>query len=285
MRSLHRKLPALVLAALCAVGPVSAGQIAFNFGSLSTSDSASQISSALSTQAGSTVTVSSGVQVNNNYTGDSHVTGPVIGGVVTPWTLGDTGGTVTNPTAPTSNNPTYTSYLATTSSFTMTFSVPVYSVEFDFEIFPDASPPVPQFEFSANDSGNHATTLYTGGVSVGTQWTVNAIAPGSNDPYLPGDPATYTHSQTSGSGSTETSNQLLGVAVFQFSASDPAYSLTFADWPEEIGINNLIINPNGVGPFGSVVPAPPSAVLLGFGALGVVGFAAHSRRRRIAVAA
>jgi hypothetical protein len=238
----------------------------------------------MTSQAGSTVTVSSGVQVNTTYDGDDHVVGPTVSGTVVPWTLGDMGGTVTNPTAPTSKTPTYSAYLASTSSFTITFSVPVYSVEFDFEIYPDASPPVPQFEFSATDASNHAATMYYNNASVGTMWTVNAIAPGANDPYLPGDPATYTHSVTSGTGSTETSNQLLGVAAIQFSSSDPVYSLTFADWPEEIGINNLVINPSGLGPFTSVVPAPNSALLLGFGVLGVMGFAARSRRRLPAAA-
>jgi MYXO-CTERM domain-containing protein len=265
---------------LLVTGVAPAGQIAFNFAALNSSDTAAQIGATLSTQAGSTVTVSSGVQIENTYTGDNHVVGPTVSGTVVPWTLGDSGGTVTAPTAPTVASPTYTNYLGTTSSFTMTFSVPVTSVEFDFEIYPDASPPVPQFEFSATDASNHATTVYYGGVSQGTTWTVNAIAPGANDPYLPGDPTTYTHSQTTGTGSTETSDQLLGVAVIQFSASDPAYSLTFADWPEEIAINNLVINATGVGPFTSVAPAPPSALLLGFGAIGVAGFAARSRRRR-----
>jgi hypothetical protein len=76
----------------------------------------------------------------------------------------------------------------------------------------------------------------------------------------------------------------LGVGVFQFTSAAPAYRLTFADWPEEIGINNLIINPTGVGPFTSVTPEPASALLLGVGGLGIAGFVARSRRR-IAVAA
>jgi MYXO-CTERM domain-containing protein len=285
MYSLQSRISGLTLAvSLLVSGVAPAGQIAFNFAALGSSDTAAQIGAALSAQAGSTVTVSSGVMIENTYAGDNNVVGPKIGSTVVPWTLGDSGGTVTNPTAPTVASPTYTNYLGTTSSFTMTFSVPITSVEFDFEIYPDASPPVPQFEFSASDINNNAATVYYNGVSQGTTWTVNSVAPGANDPYLPGDPATYTHSPASGSGSTETADQLLGVAVIQFSASDPVYSLTFADWPQEIAINNLIINPTGVGAFGSVAPAPSSAVLLGFGALGVAGFAARSRRRRPVVA-
>jgi hypothetical protein len=282
MPSQLRTLALAVAVSLGTAAIAPAGEVQFNMSSLTTSSTASQISSLLSSQMGSTVTVSSGVQVNTNYNADENVTGPVIGGVVTQWTLGDSGGSVTAPTAPTSNNPSYSAYLATTSSFTITFSAPVTSVEFDFEIFPDASPPVPTFEFSATDASNHASTLYVNGSSVGTSWTVNSVAPGANDPYLPGDPATYTHSQASGSGGTEGSYQLLGVASFQFSASDPAYSLTFADWPQEIGISNLVIN-NQAG-FSAVAPAPPSAFLLGFGALGVAGFVARSRRRLPAAA-
>jgi hypothetical protein len=283
--TLQRHLPALAVAvSLWAIGAAPAGPIDFNFGSLNTNSTASQISALMTSQAGSTVTVSSGVQVNTNYAGDNHVVGPTISGTVVPWTLGDSGGTVTNPTAPTVANPTYSAYLATTSSFTVTFSVPVYSVQFDFEIYPDASPPVPQFEFSATDNNNHAVAMEYNGSLTSEPWVVNAIAPGANDPYLPGDPVTYTHSPNSGTGTTETSDQLLGAVTFQFSSSAPAYSLTFADWPEEIGINNLIINPAGIGPFSSVVPAPPSAVLLGFGALGIAGFVARSRRRVAVVA-
>jgi MYXO-CTERM domain-containing protein len=269
-----------VAAALALASTSSAGPIAFNFSSLNTSSTAAQISTLLTSQAGSTVTVSSGVQVNTNYAGDGHVVGPTNSGTVVPWTLGDSLGTVLAPTKPTSSNPSYSAYLATTSTFTMTFSVPVYSVEFDFEIFPDASPPVPQFEFSATDHNNHANAVYYNGVAQpNSMWVVNAIAPGTYNPYLPSD--TYTASPAS---SNETNNQLLGVATIQFSASDPAYSITFADWPEEIGINNLILNPTGVGGFTSVTPAPPSAMLLGLGALGVAGLAARSRRRLVIAA-
>jgi hypothetical protein len=291
MAKLRRRL--LLLAAIASVlcaGAASAGQIAFNFSSLNTSSTAAQISSLMTSQAvtqggaGWTVSVSSGVQVNTNYAGDNHVVGPTIGGTVVPWTLGDSGGTVTHPTAPTSANPTYSAYLATTSSFTITFNKPVTSVEFDFEIFPAASPPVPQFEFSAADASNHTVAMYYNNTLVGQPWTVNAIAPGAHDPYLPGNPVTYTHSPVSGPSSTETSNQLLGVGVFQFTAAAPAYQLTFADWPEEIGINNLIINPTGVGSFVGTTPAPPSALLLGFGGLGIAAFVARSRRRVLVAA-
>src|SRR5262249_29593997 len=158
-----------------------------------------QISSKLTQQMGSTVTVTGTVQVNTNYDGDDHVTGRVISGTVVPWTLGDSGGTVSNPTAPTTKTPTYSPYLATTDQFTMKFATPTPAGQFDFGIFPDASPPVPTFEFSAADASNHAATLFLNGTTnVGTQWTVNAIAPGAHDPYLPGNPVTYTHSIASG---------------------------------------------------------------------------------------
>jgi hypothetical protein len=279
MASLSRNLPALTATVALLVGGVAhAGQIAFNFSSLNTSSTNAQISTLMTSQAGSTVTVN-GAQVNTNYAGDNHVVGPTIGGTVVPWTLGDSGGTPTNPTAPTSANPTYSAYLATTGTITMNFSTPIYAVTFDFEIFPDASPPVPTFEFSATDSGNHVVAAQYQGNMTSLPWIVYSIAPGANDAYLPGDPATYTHSPNSGTGSLETSNQLMGEATFVFSTNDPATSLTFADWPQEIGINNLILNPTGVTPFSTVVPAPPSAVLLGFGALGIAGFVARSRRR------
>lgn len=301
MASLRRFVPGLAAAAaLLTAGVAPAGQIAFNFGSLSTSLSNAQISSALTTQAnaaqsGATVSVS-GAQVNNNYTADGHLTGPVIGGNVVPWSLGDSGGTVSNPTAPTVANPTQVSYLAnanglgpngTSTGITMTFNVPVYSVQFDFEIFPDGtwSPSnptqnIPDFEFSATDSSSHTAAMEYNGNLVGSPWIVYGVTPGSTDPYLPGNPTTYTHSTVSGTGSAEDVPQLIGTATFQFSSTDPAYSLTFADWPATIGISNLIINPNGVGAFTSVAPAPPSSLLFGLGALGMFGVMA--RRRKLA---
>src|SRR5262249_32110186 len=92
-------------------GAASAGQIAFNFSSLNVNSSNAQISALMTSQAGSTVTVT-GAKVNTNYTGDGHVVGPKIGSTIVPWTLGDSGGTASNPTAPTTTNPTYTPYLA-----------------------------------------------------------------------------------------------------------------------------------------------------------------------------
>ena len=72
--------------------------------------------------------------------------------------------------------------------------------------------------------------------------------------------------------------------LFQFASNAPAYKLTFTDWPEEIGIDNLVINPNGLGPFVVGAPAPPSGLLLGMGALGLAGFTVRSRRRMGVVA-
>jgi hypothetical protein len=252
-----------------------AGQIAFNFSSLNTSSSASDIATLMTQQAHSTVTVATGsnIKVNTTYAGDGHVVGPTFGSTVVPWTLGDSGGTVFNPTAPTSASPTYSAYLASTGSFTIIFSVPVYSVAFDFEIFAAASPTTPQFEFSGADKNGAAVAMYYNNALVTSlPWTVDAIKPGdpNQNQYLPSD--TYTHSPNSGPSSTEQSKQLLGVAMFQFTSSAPAYQLTFADWPEEIGINNLVIN--------YPMPEPSSAVLFGFGALGVAGFTSWSRRRR-----
>jgi hypothetical protein len=300
MASLRRLIPGLAVAAsLLATGVAPAAPITFNFTSFNTNDSNATISSLLSTQAGSTVTVT-GAQVNNNYTGDGHVTGPVIGGNVVPWTLSDTGGTVTNPTAPTVANPTQVSYLAnanglgpngTSTAITMAFSVPVYSVQFDFEIFPDgtwnpANPTqnIPDFEFSATDSGNHNAPMEYNGNLVASPWIVYGVSPGSTDSYLPGNPTTYTHSTVSGTGSAENVPQLIGVATFQFSSTDAATTLSFADWPATIGISNLTINPAGIGPYTSTVPGPSSSVLFGFGALGVIGMMARSRRSKAATA-
>jgi hypothetical protein len=300
MSSLRRRVALLITAvSLWAAGTASAGQIAFDFSSLNVNSSNASISSLMTSQAGSTVTVT-GAQVNTNYTGDGHVVGPKIGSTIVPWTLGDSGGTVSNPTAPTTTNPTYKPYLAnavpggpngSSTTITMKFNTPIYAVTFDFEIFPDGTwdpnnptQNVPDFEFSATDSTNHVVAAKTNGSMTALPWVVYGVSPGSVDPYLPGNPTTYTHSTVSGTTGTENVPQLIGAVTFVFSTNDPATSLTFADWPQQIGINNLIINPNGVTPFTTTVPAPPSAMLLGFGAIGVLGFVARSRRRQPAMA-
>lgn len=305
MNSMQRRIFALVaMVSLVAVGTAPAGQIAFNFaagGTLNTNSSNAQISTFLTGQmAGGTSVTVTGAQVNTNYTGDGHVVGPVISGNVVPWTLGNTGGTVTNPTAPTANIP-YSAYLSnansngpngTSQTITMAFNnVPIYAVQFQFEIFPDgtwdpAHPTqnIPDFEFSALDASSHVVAAKYNGNLTALPWIVYGVSPGNADPYLPGSPNTYTHSTVSGTSGVENVPQLIGTATFVFSSNQPATTLTFTDWPETIGINNLIINPNGITPFTTPSPAPPSAVLLGFGAFGVLAFAARSRRRSAVVA-
>lgn len=123
---------------------------------------------------------------------------------------------------------------------TMTFSgLKVYSVSFDYEIFPDGtcpsltncggtgSPNLPDFELF----GDGAMVIQKFGV-------------------VPGSAGTYSASPNHSAG--ETAPQALGTATWTFST--PVTKIEFVDWPAMIGIDNLVIT--------SAVPEPSSVVLL-----------------------
>jgi hypothetical protein len=212
-----------------------AAPILFNFNSMSDGAGNSGVQSYMqgvmsAAQPGATVSVNGALGIRA-YDGEGHVVGPVANGTVSPVTLatGDNGGFIANDTS--------------TDRITLVFSVPVYSVSFDFEIFPDGTGDTPDFTFAAD----HAVQLHVDGV-------------------LPGTDGTYLHSLFSGPNAPELVAQLLGSASFLFPQG--VTTLEFIDWPARIGIDNLQIN---AGPAQPATAAPEPASLALWGVVCLVG--------------
>jgi hypothetical protein len=219
--------------------------IVFDFNSLADGAGNSAIQTYMRGVIQTELGVSNGVTVTGagaekNYTGDNHVVGPVSGSTVTSLTLGNTDGGVQHALP-------WDTFIYNSNSIKidMLFSIPIYQVSFDYEIFPNAScvnPPgscnvFPDFRFKAD------------GVSV-----LYAL---SLDP----DAAAYTgyrHSPFSGPIDNEKSPQLLAVSSTYFFPAGVTH-LEFYDWPERIGIDNLTIG----------VPEPATILLLGAGLAGL----------------
>lgn len=152
------------------------------------------------------------------------------------------------------------------SQITVELSFPIYSISFDYEIFPNIgmadgrghdmnSPGWPDFTFKADG----AVIFRAFGVLPGKQGTFSQ-SPNSlknqSDPF-------------------EHSPQLIassGTILFP----DGVKKLEFIDWPPVIGVNNLQFS---ASPLSAPVPAPEPAMLVLFG-LAVAGAGAYAWRRR-----
>ena len=203
--------------------------------------------------------VSMGAVADQTYTGEGHVVGPVISGVVKPVTLGTTDGAMLNSVTP---NSTYDTFIANTTdgSSQLSNQITLQFVgfagktltvnSFDYEIFPDGSseqPPGMTFEAGNNTNGVDAAVS-----SFGTGGTQTGVTPGSGD-------GNETHSTLSGTGGTEASAQYIGTWAPTAGITLTGNSeLDFIDWPATIGIDDLSITYNT-----SSVPEPASIALLG----------------------
>lgn len=240
--------------------------------------------------AGNVAVTGAGQLSNNQYTGDGHVVGPAACtqfnrlGIcthwqVTPLTLGTTEGGVQDQAvreSPVPNADQPDNYIVNSGSdrIVITFPTPVYSVSFDFEIFPDGTCP---------------NLLQCGGLGF-THWpdfgflagnAPDSLMPAMPTQYgaLPGLPGTYAHSPASGGFLPEFAPQYLGVSGDIYFAPGVT-TLAFVDWPQRIGIDNLVVDTQCRWdcPIPDV-PEPPMLPLVA-GALLLLGWA----MRRVAAA-
>jgi hypothetical protein len=213
---------------------------------------------------GTTIT---GAIASNSYTGDGHVVGPVTKSGVTPITLGTSDGAIGNntdlPHGGANDTFIVTNNTAGESQITVNFLHPVSLVSFDWEIFPDGTCP----SLSSCGAGNSNLpdlTFKINGVQI---FNYHGVTPGSSpfgqDGVLGN---TYTHSPFSGSGASEAAPQLIG---HDGVGASNVTKLEFIDWPERIGIDNLIVTPPGGGGGGGQVPQPSAVVLYLVGLLAI----------------
>jgi hypothetical protein len=243
------KLVIIIISAALLLSPAAkATTITFNFNSLANGANDSSVQSYMNgvlTGTGGTVTVT-GAQASNSYTGDGHVVGPTVNGVVKSNTLATLGGT-------------FIDNVSSSSEIDMTFkNLKIYSVSFDYEIFPDGTCP----------TGNNC----------GSNWPDFTFKAGGNQIFetlavMPGHPgASYTHSPASGVSHTELAPQFLGQSgTFLF--PNGVSTLNFIDWPATIAIDNLVISKTPPTP----IPEPCTLLLF---ATGLAGFSGLKRRLR-----
>ena len=227
---------------------------------------------------------------NNRYTGDNHVVGPfstcgsngsTYGCNLIPATLGSTEGgvqgsavphtlgtsnPVTDPTSLTDN------YIVNNGSdrITVVFPSLVYSVSFDFEIFPDGT---------CTDD----TTRACGGALLPNWPDFKFLADGFQKfqefATNPGSPGTYCESQSStplNNIACDNAPQYLGVSGNWFFPNGVT-KLEFVDWPRRIGIDNLVVDTDeNCCVTRNSVPEPGSIALIG---AALAGLAAVRRRR------
>jgi PEP-CTERM motif len=261
---------------LLASPAVKADTFTFNFNSLASGATSSQIASYMDgvIGCGSCVTVT-GAVADKTYNGDGHVTGPGTGS--TSLTLGTSNGaTASNSNSSVGATDTFIANTSDSSSqianeITIKFTgLTISSTSFDYEIFPDGTcpqlttsscggkpvggiyPNQPDFEFAVG-AGNTAVTAF------GTNGKQYGVTPGTTN-------GNAVHSPNSGS-DDELAPQYIGT----FSGSlNNVSQLDFIDWPATIGVDNLVITTS--------TPEPGTLLLLGSG---LAGLSYLKRKRKV----
>lgn len=249
---------------------VTPSTVTYNFNQgLSTSASNSAVQAYIQTQLPGTIVTGAGG--GQNYDGEGYVVGPVVDCDVLPYTLGTTDAGVWHGLS--GDN-----FIVNSGSdrITMSFTQPIYSAAFDFEIFPNGSVP---------DGRNRSQSTYpdfTLNAYNGTQlvysWRVFGELPGTNGTF-PNSPNSLN------AGHAEYAPQLLSSGSFAFAGG--VTRLEFVDWPERIGIDNLSLGTQNFTTLDdppSVLSTPePSSIVLMAGALGsLMSISAWRRRKQFA---
>jgi hypothetical protein len=247
-----------------------AGTVTFNFNSLAENATTTQISQYMTTTLQAvcptcTVTIT-GAYADTTYgsaanSANNHVVGPNGNAE----TLGTSDGATSNSNSAAMHSVgTYDTFLGTvndadTSSdneITLVFTgLSVTNASFDYEIFPDAS-----------DSGAFTLTAGNNGGSQSTIFTQNGLEPAAT-----GNPD-GTSTKSPGS-STETIVQYIGTGSWSLAGDN---DIDFVDWPEAIGIDNLVLT------YSTPTVPEPSSLLL-FASVGA--FLLFKARRSFAVRA
>jgi len=263
-RNVMQRIMGPVILALAGAGiPVFGATYSFNFNSLNSGATASQIATYMTNIltsngcTGCSVSVV-GAVADQTYDGDGNVVGPN----GHPLTLGTSDGATSNSSATptgvlgTSNNKisgSVDTFIANTSDsgsqvsseFYLTFTgLTIASASFDFEIFPDGSseqPPDMTFEAGTNKSGTDPTVN-----SFGMNGVYTAVTPSAT-----GSDGSSVKSPDS---SSESSAQYIG--TWSGSLSNVS-ELDFLDWPATVAIDNLMITTPS-----SPVPEPRSVIFL-----------------------
>jgi hypothetical protein len=208
-------------------------QYTFNYNSLSAGANNTAIQSYMQNIVGAAGTVSlSGAKEANGYDGDGHVVGKTLGqdGVGTDRFIISlqSGGTDT---------------------IKMQFTgLQLYSVTFDYEIFPDASctgptncPNLPDFNFYVGNGGTTSKIWQDFG----------AFPPYGSDSRV----------------STNERSAQKVVLAYTYSSATPFDTIWFQDWPATIGVDNITVDGRTPPP---QVPEPASIMLMGSGALALL---------------
>jgi hypothetical protein len=284
-------LAASLLAVVLAPSAALAALVTFDFDSMgyrssSTPGSDSAVGTYLNGvwsgagQAGAITVTGAGELSNNQYTGDGHVVGPstcshfntqgaCTSWTTTPATLGNTeGGAQDGVTVDPLSTQAPDNFIvnATTDRITITFPTPIYALSFDFEIFPDGTCP------SASSCGRGQANLPDFSL-----WADGALQMQTFGAY-PGTPGTFSHSTSSGHGHTEPAPQYLGHAGL-IVLDEGATQISFVDWPQRIGIDNLVVDTQCeyLSCPRHDAPEPPMLPLVALG-LGALGLCAARRR-------